>query len=797
MAQVTLVPVDDNQASMAGKQVTLVPVDDASSAPQGGWKAAIAKVARPALEYGGMALGGLGGGIAGLPEGGVGAIPGGAIGGALGYAGGKRTADALFGPETPEKGIGAAAIGTAKDIEEGFFQESIGRGTGELLGLAGKAVDTAMHPGRAFDGFIKGSAAKAFDAATTKEGAVATQSAKNAAETKALSKRVPGFAVGEGQSTGDSAKLALQRRLGMQTDTAKVLKSEQDMRNAEAIKTHLDNILPEGDVNNLVGSLEKEQKKLGGVKEKTNQAAEKFITNISGDARESGESLRSGAARAKTALMNKANALYSKVPTDMSMDSTPLYNTLKEMQGEFDPEFQRIAGNPTGTVDRAEGGLTPKPSKILGPNGKPIQRETPDTITFGQLQKFRSQVTAGERTARASGNMELAYKYGKLREGVDETLNLATLSGEGKGVDALKDANKFYRETYIPSARQGATGRVLSKGATGAYKVEDAMVGKEYFKPGLKGVKAAQDFSQTFGKSADAKQSIREYAGQDLLAKAKNPATGEIEPGRVRAWLAAHKEALNGHGITKDFNTVEKASAIADEARSAETQFNKSRFAKAIDTDPDKAMSVLFSGNNAKNTGRTMQKLVGMTQGDKVAQAGLKRSFADFMMNSIRNSEQNMAGERVLSLAKVQNFTEKFGPAMKSLYSKDELSALKDVQKAVEIESRINKAPSGVAGSQTADMLSNAGQELVKKAIYHRIPFLSVVANGLSKGYQAGVNEYLARAMYDPEVATELRQISKAGKSKGPDVARKMLLNNMGRLGTIAAKTALQPDNEE
>lgn len=147
MAQVTLVPVDDNQASMAGKQVTLVPVDDASSATQGQpatapWKQAISKYAHAILPGAGMAVGTLGGGVAGLPEGGVGAIPGGIVGGALGNAAGEagaRALDSALGmgkPQTLPKALGQ----TVKDIGEGAAIAGSGEVAGPLLKAIGKPV---------------------------------------------------------------------------------------------------------------------------------------------------------------------------------------------------------------------------------------------------------------------------------------------------------------------------------------------------------------------------------------------------------------------------------------------------------------------------------------------------------------------------------------------------------------------------------------------------------------------------------------------------------------------------------
>lgn len=417
--------------------------------------------------------------------------------------------------------------------------------------------------------------------------------------------------------------------------------------------------------------------------------------------------------------------------------------------------------------------------------------DEPKPMSFKQIKDFRSQVTMAEREARASGDYERAFKLGKLREGVDETLTLAEQTGQGEAVQALRDANKFYREQYVPTVRQGATSRVLAKDKTGAKKVETALVGGEYFKPGQKGIAAAESFGRTFGTDATAKEAIKDYAAQDLLNYARNPLTGEISSSKVAAWIQNHKETLGKLNLGGEFSNVQRASQFADKARAMEAQFSKSRFGKVMDADPDKVVEYLFGGENGRNSIKTMTDLMEATKADPAARQGLKRSFADMLVKKMQTSAQDMAGGSMLSVAKGQNLFKQYEPAMKRLYSKEEMQALKDVQRALEINNRINKAPSGVAGSQTGD--SGMTGDMVKKTmeLSPKFRMLRVVFQNLKGGYDAQVNDYLARAMYDPMFAKQLQETTRAARTKGIDEATRILRRNIGiaiSSGYIAGK---------
>jgi diguanylate cyclase (GGDEF)-like protein len=415
-------------------------------------------------------------------------------------------------------------------------------------------------------------------------------------------------------------------------------------------------------------------------------------------------------------------------------------------------------------------------------------------ITFGNLMDFRSQVVTKAREAKAAGKNDLARKLYKVLDSVETTIaKVAEDPNGGAAVEALREANKFYRDVYVPTVRRGATSRVLKTDRTGGQKVDPALVGREYFKPGAKGIQAAKDFKTTFGDNAQANKAIEDHATADLLDAATDPQTGLIVPAKVRTWIARHKEALAELGLTKKFGNLESAMRAAEGAKRMQAEFEKTRFAKAIESsDPEKALQTIFGGSNARDTQATMRHLLNVMQGDQQAINGLKRAFGDFMRSSTRLSAENMAGDRAASVAKTQRFYDQFGEAMKILYTKEEMQMMDDLRKAASIQNRINQPTSGVAGSQTADLIQDLTSGALDRMLLSspKMFALRIVAKRFKDEWAGGVREYINRAMYDPRMAGKLKEVMATARAKGPEAAEKQLRDEVAQTITDTGPVA-------
>jgi hypothetical protein len=653
------------------------------------------------------------------------------------------------------------------------------------------------------ENIIKRGAANRLNESITKTGPVSKQSAINAVETEILKKKMPGWDVGMGQATDDPQLLALQRRIGMNDDSAKAYTDALRMGNNQALRSYLDKSLPgEGGIDDVLTVLERATKGARAATVSRSGAATRQLESLPGQSKEAaGGVLRKSAETVRDTLRAKSAKLYEKVPENAELDSTPIYSGIEREFSANDPAFSKINMQLNSVLRRAKGALEPEPSLILGPDGLPaITTEGPASITVGQVKNFRSQVTSNLRAAQKEGNADLARRYRNILDDIEKTEDLAIQNGMGEGIDALREARSFYRDVYVPIVRRGGTAEVLAKEGTGGMRVDPAMVGKSYFQPGDKGVEAANSFVRTFGNDDVARGAIKDYAANDLLTYAQNPLTGKIEVGKVSRWMARHKDALDRLNLGDEFKTVKSAAEAAEAARAAETQLAQSRFGKVLGTDPKKAMQYLFGGENARKTALTMKELLKMTDGDNLARVGLKRSFADMLIKNAEMHSKDNAGIRNIGQAKLEGSLDAYQPAMRILYSNEELNALHNVHRAIDIASRINRSVSGVAGSQSADLIT--GKAMAGGIVRNYLPLnssfriLRAVFNGLKSGYDAQVNEYISRAIYDPQVAKVLVDVMKLAKSKGTKAATAQLSEKAAISATAsgAISSPLEPE---
>jgi hypothetical protein len=445
-----------------------------------------------------------------------------------------------------------------------------------------------------------------------------------------------------------------------------------------------------------------------------------------------------------------------------------------------------------------------EPGKLINPaTNTPFPASSPEKMTVKQLKDFRSQMSTLSREAKASGDYELAYKADQLKAGVNETLGLATETGKGDAIDKLRKATDYYRDVHVPTYRQGATGRILKNKVTGEQSVIDSAIGGEYFKPGKGAAEAADSFTKTFGSDAATKGLIKDYASQSLLKAARNPVTGELESRRIAQWVHNHKTALEKHGMTGEFGSIEKALKVADDAKAVEYAFNKSALAKTLNVDPDKAISeALMVGAGRKQSITRLKEMVDLAKQDKTgaALAGLKAGIGDYFGKNTVVVARDLAEKKIGSLAKLDKFMDSYRPALKSsgLYTPQELSAFDNVHMAVRKISQQARPHPGFSGSPTFELLSRVAASTTSMAIGH------IGMYGAAKGFysllekpiRALIDESVAMAVYDPRYADAITQLARQVKTVGPEKAIRSFTRRVAIFGNIATKTVPKKDTE-
>lgn len=768
-------------------------------APEETWRDTVSRFARPALEGGGAAVGGLIGAGAGLTTG-----PGapvaspvlGVAGGGLGYAIGKKGADLLdetlgLGSNTPQvfegkpQGIEGLITGEKK---QGFADrlgnealESVSDiGTGAALEMGGQMLVPAFMAVKAGGKTVFKMVADPVKKAVTQKGMEKAAGqilqantsagpiyAKNAAEAAEIEKQIPGLKFTAGQATNDPALIKLERTQMRRPGSGAEMSAEQTARNNEALRIYYQKTFggKEG-IDDLVTNLQGQRAGLQSAEQTARSAAQAEAARLPAvEPSQTGQRIVETLQKGKAGAKAQAKELYDAVPS------------VKIPVGEMLDDFGQISRpmskfeDPDGIPDllgivkasfkpktpHAHGGGLP-PGTILDAAGKALPKaELPKVLSLDDLQGLRSELLAQSRSARSAQvpNERLASRLDQAAKAVERAISGAE-GTEGAGA-ALKEANRFFRKDYAEVFRQGTVGDILRPGMRGeATKTPLAQIPAKVWNS--RNLTAADDFIKA---TKDAPAIMRDHAAYDLLQNVTD-AQGNIVTSKLNGWLARNRPLLKKFGLEGNFAGIAKAQRAADAASAAAGEFERSVAARVLGSDPERAVAAAFSGRNA---GAEAANLMKMVSGDKAAKKGLQKAFADHLMTTIQTTAKDAAGNPVISNAAFQKTMAKYAPVMRVLY-KDEpakIAALNTMRKAYEVSVRNTRSPIG-GGSDTAEnVLTELGKInlLTRSATIVRGLFRIISKHGDDK-----VNEMVNRALFDPDYAQTL---IKATQGKIPE----------------------------
>jgi len=382
-------------------------------------------------------------------------------------------------------------------------------------------------------------------------------------------------------------------------------------------------------------------------------------------------------------------------------------------------------------------------------------------LSFQGLVRLRSNVLAD---IRATSNPTLMRRLHQVREGIEATIDQLK-ADQGVAGQKYRDAAKFYREEYVQKYRQGAVNEVLRTGARGdANRLATANIAQRFFtKDG------ADQFVRALGDRRAARAAMKDYASYDLLNTATDPATGQLNPGKVYRWYAQHKDVLGKLGLNNEFNTVVKVNRAVDEAKATLDVFNKSIAARVLNAEPEKMVAQAFGGAGSKNTAQVAKDLLALAEGNKAAEEGLKKAFADHFYKKSLTTANDVMENPVVSVAQMTRTLRENAPAIREMYKGEpkKIKALMDVRKAYEILDRTAKSPLG-GGSDTAENLLTVLGRITEPAMGHsRIINTARTAWKFFKGMKTqDANKLIIRAAFDPDYAESLMFAAKGGPAK-------------------------------
>lgn len=769
-------------------------------------------VIAPTVEAGGAIVGGIVGS-------GVTPIAGTVVGAGLGYAGAKRLTKGgavMLGydePETP----GEALTGFGKDIPVGAAYEMggqvvgkvvppaakavskvgkwIGRKAGETIGVLEKAAPT-VKPTPVPSQRLAGKVYDEFTGQSRGTTLTQPQIEHNIKVARELQAKIPGLKFTQGQLTNDASAISLERSLGKHGGQD-LTQSQREMANKLLRDYYTKNVSGAGQAGEFAKQVKVTQTQLEGATKEAQDAVQVEIGRLSQhmDEQAMGSTIHKTLSAGKQAGRAKAQALYDKIP-DVKVKTEQLIGTIDDIVKDYDPVVEKGSNVPMTLLKGLRSKLVVKEEggKILDAAGKPIKTvtETIKPMNFSELRKLRSQIIAEVRTAQGSAtpNDQYIRRLKMLQDGVEDTIDSLSQRTDRAG-ELYREASSFYKE-YAGKFKQGTVADVLSKGRRGEdTRIALANIAGEF--DSLDGIDA---FKRAIGSNQDAVTAMKDYYSMNLLNKARDPMTGEISTKRAMGWLAQNMGKLKKLGLYDEFSNAAKMKIKADAAGKYLDVYNKSVAGRILEADVDGMVANAFKGS--KDYAQTANDLIKLAKGNKAAEAGLKKSFADNIMKQSEVTTTDFfqqGGETISdieftrSLAKVTNQIKKYAPAIKVMY-KDEpekIKALMGVWKAYNTVGRTAKSPIG-GGSDTFELFGKTLDIVAGSTAPGKWYAFKTIRDMVKKHGKDNMEYFLRKAMFDPDYAIVLQNIAK-GKPYS--------VNNVQRLMTGAMVATGESDKGE
>lgn len=481
-------------------------------------------------------------------------------------------------------------------------------------------------------------------------------------------------------------------------------------------------------------------------------AAEKAASLQGQNAQEVGETLLKELRIPMGKAKKYVNSLYKAIPeTDVS--SQPLIKTLKEVITDYNKKGGGAGTLPSGIMKQIRDTILPKNKKSI------------TNVPFEKLwNDWRPQIGEAIRDAErgANPNFKLSRRLKMLRKGIDETMDQLEKSGDEHIVDAYLSAKNAFIK-YHDTFRKGTVNEVLRPGnLVAGNRIPFSDIPSRFFKQ--KGMDAADDLIRAVGKDKAAKL-IEDYAAQDLLT-GRLTSEGTLRTSAARQWLVRNKNVLQKYGLFNKFKEIVSAGHVADVSVKNIKAFHKTIASKILNSDVDKIVKNIFSGSK-KNSQKVAIDLLNTPgiKGNKGAIKGIKESFKDFLLDSMKGKYIDPMGVPIKDIGKAKQIVTDYMPAIKVLYKNEpkKIKALIDYHKLLsEVEQTIAESAKGPVKS-LIESISQLGFIQIG-AGWKYSASRNIVKNiyeVAGRGPKNDIEILMRRAIYDPELAQTIISMTK------------------------------------
>ena len=390
------------------------------------------------------------------------------------------------------------------------------------------------------------------------------------------------------------------------------------------------------------------------VSQARNRAQERVATLDPGTSREDASRVvRQEFDKAYDAARRQENELWRSLPSDVEIDTAPLFSRFDEL----------VANTP-----RTQQQDIPDYARRFLQADKQGKRGLRGMETPAELQGFRGELLAIERKARDAGDRNQARLARELADATLDTMNsLPDVSGP---YAVARDFSRKINQTF----REGPAS-LLTDTTSGAPSIPAEMTLTRLIGPGgVKGGVAERSLMGATGDSAPTREAVQDYLTRTLRDRVVT-SEGRIKPEAATSWMRQNEALLNQYpDVRKYLDDALAAQKRADDLAKVQTVIGRevlspseSPMGRFLGGDPADAVARIFKAENPAEvavslrrsadrdtSGKALSGLRGAFVTDLLAQARTPTPEGEVfrgsvILDNLRNPQQRAAYEAVFN----------------------------------------------------------------------------------------------------------------------------------------------------
>jgi len=507
---------------------------------------------------------------------------------------------------------------------------------------------------------------------------------------------------------------------------------------------------------------------------------------------------RAGAADQRSAVVAVDAYEGQRAPASAALDRGIVDESLRPLQDRKNRAFEAIdpgrevvidaaplieaAGQVRSTLGRLNDPATVLPVDTLNR----IEALAPaaggeGTITFGELNALRPQLSAGITKAQQAGDYMLADNIRRLQQAIDaETTRLASEASPAgeRAAEASRAYQREFAPVWNPGPGDAATEfrKRFNLDRQGRSTTPPSQTAGQFLQPGQpeKAESLRRIIASTQNPQA-AQSEVRRYLMADLAESgALDRRSGTLRPDTLRKWRGQWGAALDlAPGFRSEIDDMlaraqagerlsgQLANDVERATRSlSDVQQNKGALGFVLGKDPVRAVQSVFSSGDPE---RNMQEIVRTIGGNEAASDGLKATIRDYLLERATTSAVQRTADRArpVDFGRLDDLFARNERALAAAHSPNGMNALRQAHKLLRPMNDLKA--SGAAGG-AANGSAERNWRLLEGALKARYGVLKgggilrtirIFVAALPDSREAA-SRIVARMWFDPELALHL-----------------------------------------